>query len=77
MKGGHEWWKYVYDEYYDCVLARNTKCCPTAPPTGMDIGSTEVSLALVSTVPPTICAPSPKTVAKQYSMRYTQYRGLA
>ena len=20
MKGGHEWWKYVYDEYYNCVL---------------------------------------------------------
>ena len=20
LKGGHEWWKYVYDEYYDCVL---------------------------------------------------------
>ncbi len=20
MKGGHEWWKYVYDEYYDCVI---------------------------------------------------------
>ena len=20
MKGGHEWWKYVYDEHYDCVL---------------------------------------------------------
>ena len=19
-KGGHEWWKYVYDEYHDCVL---------------------------------------------------------
>ena len=19
-KGGHEWWKYVYDEYYDCYL---------------------------------------------------------
>ena len=19
-KGGHEWWKYVYDEHYDCVL---------------------------------------------------------
>lgn len=18
--GGHEWWKYVYDEYYDCVI---------------------------------------------------------
>ena len=20
LKGGHEWWKYVYDEHYDCVL---------------------------------------------------------
>ena len=20
MKGGHEGWKYVYDEYYDCVI---------------------------------------------------------
>ena len=20
MKGGYEWWKYVYDEYYDCVI---------------------------------------------------------
>ena len=20
MKGGHEWYKYVYDEYYDCIL---------------------------------------------------------
>lgn len=20
MKGGHEWWKYVYDEYYDCII---------------------------------------------------------
>lgn len=20
MKGGHAWWKYVYDEYYDCVI---------------------------------------------------------
>ena len=20
MKGGHEWWKYVYDEFYDCVI---------------------------------------------------------
>ena len=20
MKGGREWWKYVYDEYYDCVI---------------------------------------------------------
>jgi len=20
MKGSHEWWKYVYDEFYDCVI---------------------------------------------------------
>ena len=20
MKGGHAWWKYVYDEFYDCVI---------------------------------------------------------
>ena len=20
MKGGHEWWKFVYDEYYDCII---------------------------------------------------------
>ena len=20
MKDGHEWWAYVYDEYYDCAL---------------------------------------------------------
>ncbi len=20
MKGGHPWWSYVYDEYYDCVI---------------------------------------------------------
>ena len=26
MKGGHEWWKYVYDGYYDCVI------CPEYQP---------------------------------------------
>lgn len=20
MKGGHEWWKYIYDEYFDCII---------------------------------------------------------
>ena len=20
MKGGHAWWKYIYDEFYDCVI---------------------------------------------------------
>ena len=26
MKGGHEWWKYVYDEHYDCII------CPEYQP---------------------------------------------
>ena len=26
MKNGHEWWKYVYDEFYDCVI------CPEYQP---------------------------------------------
>ncbi len=26
MKGGHEWWKYVYDEFYDCII------CPEYQP---------------------------------------------
>lgn len=26
MNGGHEWWKYVYDEYYNCIL------CPEYQP---------------------------------------------
>ena len=26
MKGGHEWYKYVYDEYYDCII------CPEYQP---------------------------------------------
>jgi transposase len=24
-KGGHEWWKYVYDEYYDCIVCPEYK----------------------------------------------------
>ena len=26
MKGGHEWWKYVYDAFYDCII------CPEYQP---------------------------------------------
>ncbi len=28
MKGGHEWWKYVYDEYYDCVICPEYQVLP-------------------------------------------------
>ena len=26
MRGGHEWWKYVYDEHYNCII------CPEYQP---------------------------------------------
>jgi len=25
MKGGHEWWKQVNDEYYDCIICPEYK----------------------------------------------------
>ena len=28
MKGGHEWWKYVYDEHYDCVICPEFQVLP-------------------------------------------------
>ena len=28
MKGGHEWWKYVYDEHYDCVICPEYQTLP-------------------------------------------------
>lgn len=28
MKGGHEWWKYVYDEHYDCVICPEYQVLP-------------------------------------------------
>ena len=35
MKGGHEWWKYVYGEYYDCVICpeycSDPKICAQCP----------------------------------------------
>lgn len=27
-KGNHEWWKYVYDEYYDCVICPEYQILP-------------------------------------------------
>ena len=51
MKGGHEWWKYVYDEYYDCVLCPEYQVLTTTLPTGMDTGSTEATRRSVPTAP--------------------------
>ena len=67
LKGGHEWWKYVYDEHYDCVLCPEYQVLAYRIPTGTDTGNTEVIPRSVPTAPPAICAPIPKTVSKQYS----------
>lgn len=28
MAGGHEWWKYVYDEHYDCIICPEYRTLP-------------------------------------------------
>ena len=28
MKGGHPWWSYVYDEYFDCVICPEYQIIP-------------------------------------------------
>ena len=35
MKNGHEWWKYVYDEFYNCVI------CPEYQPLKYNTLTTE------------------------------------
>ena len=67
MKGGHEWWKYVYDEYYDCVLCPEYQVLNYHTTNRMDTGSTEATRRSVPTAPPAICAPVPKTVSKRCS----------
>ena len=54
MKGGHEWWKYVYDEYYDCVLCPEYQVLDLrTPQTGTATGNTEATHeALCRAVPP-------------------------
>ena len=70
MKGGHEWWKYVYDEYYDWViwkddeeLADDARCTPK-------------NQELYARRKETIERVFPDAKEK-HAMRYTQYRGLA
>lgn len=50
MKGRHPWWKYVYDEYFDCVFARRIGFCSTARPTARDTGSTGATRRSAETV---------------------------
>lgn len=91
MKGGHEWWKYVYDEYYDCVI------CPEYQVLSCRTTSREGYREYRSD--PRICADCPTRHTPKYrelyerrketiervfagakekhAMRYTQYRGLA
>ena len=68
MKGGHEWWKYVYDEHYDCVLCPEHQVLSyrTTNRDGYREYRSDPRKS-VSTVPPATCAPIPKTVSKRYS----------
>ena len=66
-KGGHEWWKYVYDEFYDCVI------CPEYQPlkystTNRDgYRNTRAIRRNAPTAQPENCVPIPRTVSKQCS----------
>ena len=51
MKGGHEWWKYVYDEFYDCVI------CPEYQP--LKYSTTNRDGYRVYKSDPNICAACP------------------
>ena len=67
MKGGHEWWKYVYDEFYDCVI------CPEYQPLKYHTTNRDGYREYNSTpqYAPTARlesdAPIPKTVSRQCS----------
>ena len=51
MKGGHPWWAYVYDEYYDCVI------CPEYQPLAYRTTNRDGYREYVSD--PKICAQCP------------------
>ena len=51
MKGGHEWWKYVYDEFYDCVI------CPEYQP--LQYSTTNRDGYRVYKSDPNLCAACP------------------
>ena len=67
MKNGHEWWKYVYDEFYNCVI------CPEYQPLKY---STTAYAQLYKCRKETIDRVFADAKEK-HAMRYTQYRGLA
>ena len=51
VKNGHEWWKYVYDEFYDCVI------CPEYQPLKYSTTNRDGYREYKSD--PTICAACP------------------
>lgn len=51
MKGGHEWWRYVYDEFYDCVICPNTRSSNMRQQTGTAAVNTRASWVFFTTNP--------------------------
>ncbi len=76
MKGGHEWWKYVYDEYYDCVLCPEYQALSYHYQPGWIPGVQERSRICVNCPTRHLCTHS-KTVSKQYSGISGGYEDLA
>ena len=67
MKGGHEWWKYVYDEHYDCVLCPEHQVLSYRTTNRDGYREYRSDPKICVNCPPATCAPIPKTVSKRYS----------
>ena len=67
MRGGREWWKYVYDEYYDCVICPEyqTLTYRTTNRDGYREYRSDPNICV--NCPTAICVPIRKTVSKRYS----------
>ena len=67
MRGGREWWKYVYDEYYYCVICPEyqTLTYRTTNRDGYREYRSDPNICV--NCPTAICVPIRKTVSKRYS----------
>ncbi|BAL00728.1 putative transposase for insertion sequence element [Oscillibacter valericigenes Sjm18-20] len=67
MKGGHEWWAYVYDEYYDCVICPEYLVLRYATTNREGYREYKSDPRVCAIVPPVTCAPMPGTVSRRCS----------
>lgn len=65
QKGNLEWYKYVYDAFYDCILCRNIMHCTMLQPTGKAIVNTKVAAIFVQNVLLADAVPRAQSARKQ------------